>query len=66
MDPTHALRPSVEDARQAWMRLVDADAEQVARVREPEPEHDFYAPFAGTFRPGQPWGTRSARQVAAC
>ena len=36
------------------MRLVDADAEQVARVREPEPEHDFYAPVAGTFRPGQP------------
>ena len=54
MDPRHALRPSVEDARQAWMRLVDADAEQVARVREPEPEHDFYAPVAGTFRPGQP------------
>ena len=54
MDPTRALRPSVEEARQAWMRLVDADAEQVARVREPEPEQDHYAPVAGCFRPGQP------------
>ena len=54
MDPTRALRPSVEDARQAWMRLVDADAEQVARVREPEPEQDHYAAVAGCFRPGQP------------
>ncbi len=54
MDPTHALRPSLDQAREAWMRLVDADAEQVARVREPEPEDDFYAPVAGTFRPGQP------------
>lgn len=54
MDPTHALRPSPEQAREAWARLVDADAEQVARVREPDPEDDFYAPVAGTFRPGQP------------
>ena len=54
MDPTDALRPSLEQAREAWRRLVDADAEQVARVREPEPEDDFYAPVAGTFRPGQP------------
>ncbi len=53
MDPTHALRPSVEDACRAWMRLVDADAEQVARVREAEPQQDHYAPVAGTFRPGQ-------------
>ena len=54
MDPTDALRPSVEDARRAWMRLVAAAAEQVARVREPEPEQDHYAPVAGCFRPGQP------------
>ena len=53
MDPTHALRPSLEEAREAWTRLVDADAEQVARVREPEPAHDFYAPVAGTFRPSE-------------
>ncbi len=53
MDPTHALRPSLEEARAAWTRLVDADAEQVARVREPEPAHDFYAPVAGTFRPSE-------------
>lgn len=54
MDRTHALRPSLDEAREAWLRLVDADAEQVARVREPEPDRDFYAPVAGSFRPAQP------------
>ena len=32
--------------------MVDADAEQVARVREPEPAGDFYAHIAPRFRPG--------------
>ena len=36
------------------MRLVDADAEQVARVREADPDRDHYAPIARCFRPGQP------------
>ena len=53
MDPRRALRPSAPEAREAWMRLVDADAEQVARVREAEPGRDHYAPVAGCFRPGQ-------------
>jgi hypothetical protein len=34
MEFTHAVRPSVDDVREGWARLVDADAEQVARVRE--------------------------------
>ncbi len=54
MDPTHALRPSLDEAREAWRRLVEADAEQVERVREPEPARDHYAPIAGCFRPGEP------------
>ncbi len=32
--------------------MVDADAEQVARVREPEPAGDFYSHIAPRFRPG--------------
>ena len=32
--------------------MVDADAEQVARIREPEPAGDYYAPTALRFRPG--------------
>lgn len=46
------LRPSEADAIAAWAALVDADAAQVARVREPEPPGDFYAPMAERFRPG--------------
>jgi SAM-dependent methyltransferase len=33
--------------------LIDADAAQVARVREPEPAADHYATVAARFRPGQ-------------
>lgn len=46
------LRPDEAGALAAWAALVDADAEQVARVREPEPPHDHYAPTAQRFRPG--------------
>lgn len=47
-----ALRPSEPAAAAAWAAMVDADAEQVARVREPEPSKDFYAPIAPRFRAG--------------
>lgn len=47
------LRPSEAEAAAAWAALVDADAEQVARVREPEPPRDFYAATAARFRPGR-------------
>jgi SAM-dependent methyltransferase len=47
-----ALRPDEATALAAWAALVDADAEQVARVREPEPPRDHYAPTAERFRPG--------------
>lgn len=50
--PGGPLRPSEADAIAAWAALVDADAAQVARVREPEPPGDFYAPMAGRFRLG--------------
>ena len=47
-----ALRPDEVTALASWAALVDADGEQVARVREPEPPHDHYAPTAQRFRPG--------------
>lgn len=47
-----ALRPSEAAAIAAWAAMVDADAEQVARIREPEPAGDYYAPTAPRFRPG--------------
>ncbi len=45
------LRPDEAGALAAWAALVDADAEQVARIREPEPPRDHYAPTAQRFRP---------------
>ncbi len=50
--PYIALRPTEEDALRAWEELIVAEGEQVGRVREPEPDADFYAPVAGRFRPG--------------
>lgn len=47
-----ALRPSEAAVAAAWGAMVDADAAQVARVREPEPSKDFYAPIAQHFRAG--------------
>jgi len=49
---TNPLRPSREVALEAWRALVAADAEQVPRVREPEPPHDHYQPTAAHFRAG--------------
>jgi len=48
----NVLRPSEAEALDAWAALVAADAEQVARVREPEPPADHYATVAARFRPG--------------
>lgn len=50
--PGNPLRPSEGEALAAWAELVRADAEQVARVREPEPPADHYASVAPRFRPG--------------
>ncbi|MEX2446104.1 MAG: methyltransferase domain-containing protein [Dehalococcoidia bacterium] len=52
LDAATALRPTEADALTAWAALVDADAEQVPRVREPEPPADHYAGTAARFRPG--------------
>ena len=48
----NALRPTESDALEAWAALVAADAEQVPRVREPEPESDYYRPVAAHFGAG--------------
>ena len=53
MEVIQALRPSVGEVGEGWARLVDADAEQVARVRELDEGQDYYRPVAGRFRPGQ-------------
>ena len=45
------LRPTGADAAAAWAALVDADFEQVSRLREPEPPADHYASIAPRFRP---------------
>ncbi len=46
------LRPSASEALAAWAALVTADAEQVPRVREPEPPADHYVHTAAHFRAG--------------
>jgi len=48
----NVLRPDAEAALAAWAALVDADAEQVPRIREPEPPADHYDNTAARFRPG--------------
>ncbi len=50
--PVNVLRPTEAEALEAWAALVAADAEQVARLREPEPAADHYASVAARFRPG--------------
>ncbi len=47
-----ALRPTEREAFDVWRSIIRAEAEQVERVREPEPSEDFYAPIARRFRPG--------------
>jgi SAM-dependent methyltransferase len=44
-----ALRPSADEALQAWARRVRANREQVEQFREASPS-DFYAPLASLFR----------------
>ncbi|MGE3601441.1 MAG: class I SAM-dependent methyltransferase, partial [Dehalococcoidia bacterium] len=51
--PSSVLRPTDAQALADWAALIDADAAQVARVREPEPAADHYAAMAARFRPGQ-------------
>lgn len=46
------LRPTEAEALAEWRRLVHADAEQVARLREQGPEVDYYTCLAPRFRPG--------------
>jgi hypothetical protein len=45
------LRPTEAEALAEWRRLVLADREQVARVRE-DVRGDYYQPVAASFRPG--------------
>jgi SAM-dependent methyltransferase len=47
------LRPPEAAALEEWRRLVDADREQVERLRESGPTDDFYAPVAASFTPGR-------------
>jgi SAM-dependent methyltransferase len=46
------LRPTETEALAEWRRLVQADAEQVMRLREQGPEPDHYTRLAPRFRPG--------------
>ena len=46
------LRPSPERAFAAWSALVEANREQIERVREVAPPDDFWAGRARQFRPG--------------
>ena len=46
------LRPSAEEALDAWRRLVLADREQVERIRE-DVRSDYYAPVAASFSPSR-------------
>jgi SAM-dependent methyltransferase len=46
---TDALRPTADEALQAWAARVRANREQVEQFREATPR-DFYAPIAGMFR----------------
>lgn len=46
------LRPTEAEALAEWRRLIEADREQVERLRE-EVRGDYYAPVAAAFRPGR-------------
>jgi hypothetical protein len=48
-----ALRPTAEQAIDGWRRLIEADREQVERLRQNSRSEDYYAPVAAAFRPGQ-------------
>ncbi|MCK9485830.1 MAG: class I SAM-dependent methyltransferase [Dehalococcoidia bacterium] len=49
----NVLRPTEQAALHEWRRLVEADREQVERVRERTEGEDFYAPVAAAFSPGR-------------
>ena len=48
---TSPLRPTEAEALAAWRALIEADREQVERLRE-DARPDYYRPVAGSFRPG--------------
>jgi FkbM family methyltransferase len=51
--PANVLRPSAGEAFAAWTALVEANREQIERLRESVPDEDFYQPRARQFRPGR-------------
>ncbi len=48
---TSPLRPTEAETLAAWRGLIEADREQVERLRE-DVRPDYYRPVAGSFRPG--------------
>lgn len=52
-DANARLRPASNEAFAAYTTLVEANREQVERLRDaPAPAGDFWAPRAARFRPG--------------
>jgi len=51
-DMASPLRPTEAEALAEWRRLIEADREQVERLRE-DVRSDYYAPVAASFRPGR-------------
>jgi len=49
---TSTLRPTEAEALAAWRELIEADREQVERLRE-DSRPDYYRPAAASFRPGR-------------
>lgn len=49
---TQLLRPTAEQALAAWRSYVEADADQVSRLRDDVPGGDYYGPVAARFRAG--------------
>ncbi len=49
---TSPLRPTEPEALAAWRELIEADREQVERIRE-DSRPDYYRPVAASFRPGR-------------
>lgn len=45
------LRPTETEALAVWRRLIEADREQVERLREEHDRTDYYAPVASSFSP---------------
>ena len=49
-----SLIPPLDDVLSEWRRRIEANREQVARLREIPEEADFYAPVTRTFRAPHP------------